>query len=391
MSTLSVLMFGSVTLLGLDPAQEEVIARLRDHFDRIESVHVRGIDRAVASGGLWDENPTTARPVYKNSVIREFDYWIEPPRQYRRVTEKRLNADGGIKSVRDGATYFDGQTYTNLNLSHRSGLQMKGGSLVRPIPEGPIQAIGYCFTDTYHTSLAALLSDSAKVSMKALPQVDGGAQWLIRVKSIPEEVRPLDLSDKARSLFEVYIWVTVEPEVIIHQWGQYLPRTNDAKKDKFFFGRAIPSFQQDGLHLHYGYVNTYESHTVPDELRHRRIRMPVRVLHGNGNATMESELREMAINPKAGPKTFAPDIPRGYNLTRLNETANSELTITGGEHGSAVRVREISSEARSMLASGEVLRAPPNRVWPWAIPFLIVLPALGGAGLFVWLRRRKTV
>jgi hypothetical protein len=256
-----------------------------------------------------------------------------------------------------------------------------------PVQDGPLHALGYCFPDTYHTSLADLLSDVSQVTVQKHVTEKGQSEWLVYVKSLPARVCPHDWSDHQRSHARVRIWIATEPEFLLKRWAVYLPRVGAAEYDSVF-GQSIPSLDFVGHNLLCGYVNSYEGPPVRDELRDRHIRMPLRVLCGNGNGNRENRIEAVTVNPRPSAKTFSPDLPAGYSIARSNEDNERQVSVVGGQEGTAVRVRDITQQARAMLASGDSLRASPDAFSQWAFPIGCIVLVLAGSAL-VFLSRRK--
>jgi hypothetical protein len=385
MTSSAIILMCSTMLMGADADSDRIINQVREYCERITSVHLRGVERPTKSGGLWSDDPAAARPGYDTSFERRYDIWIDPPR-YRSVkTEIKMPANGRQKSS-TLAIYFDGTTYTYLDMHNRTGLVMKGGSVLKPPSYGPLHAIGYCFFNTYHSSLAALLTDSSKVDVERLV-VDGRTEWLLQVKSLPDNLQPQGWSEKIRHNILVRIWVSIDPEVQILRWAAFVPRSGNAKSDSGY-GRSIPTLRLEGHNLLYGFVNC-DLKPATDQLRGRSILMPRRILHGNGNATRETLLQEITINTKYSASTFLPPIPHGFTITRPNDGGESNVSLSGGAPGSAIRVLEITKQAKEMLASGDSLRASPDGPWAWVIPIGCSALAFGGAGILVFVRSRR--
>jgi outer membrane lipoprotein-sorting protein len=292
--------------LGQATETELVIGKVRDHFERITSIHIQGTQTYVESGGLWADDPMSTPPVYDPKIGRAYDIWLDPPRQYSLKTETRGEQTSTILLA------FDGTTYTYLNLATKSGLVTKDSSLVKPPTMGPLQAIGFCFPGTDHSSLAALLVDPSKVKIQPVP--GGRKQWLIEVKSLPDDVKPsIIVSDKARSSVVVRMWITVDPEVQVNKWGIFVPHLDDPRRGK----RPIPSLQLEGYDLNLGFVNC-DYKPAHDEMHGRNMMLPTRTLHGNGNFACESMLQKVTINPKPSDSTFLPALPDGFSITHRN-------------------------------------------------------------------------
>lgn len=383
----AVLLVSSLSLLGSDAGSERAVGRIRDHFARIGSIRVRGVDHVVKAGGLWADDPTKAAPVYDlDDKVYEYDLWIDPPKQRQHWTETRGKTKMELSSI---SIYFDGTTYTQLDRRGRTGLVIMSGSLVKPPRTSPLHAIGYCFQDTYYTSLAALLADPSKVVTEQRLRADNRTEWLLQIKSLPDDIRPRDWGDKARRNALVKIWAVTDPEVVINQWAVYMPHS--AKPDgKSPYGRPIPCFRLDGYNLLYGFINCPDNEPARDELRGSRLPMPRRILHGNGNATWESLVEEVLINPQSSPKSFRPELPSGYSITRAGDDGEQQLSVSGGQVGSAARVREISDQAREMLATGDSLGSPRASLSAWVVPIFSAVLVVGGAALvyFQWKRRK---
>src|SRR5579885_907349 len=160
----SVLLVTSMTLAGADPEAERVIGRLRDHFERLHSIHIRAVDRKLKAGGLWTQNPAEEKPVYDPSFTREYDIWFDPPK-IRLFQTGIYHPAGGAQETSRVAIYFDGSKYTHLDMISRSGFQIKGGSHLQPPITGPLHALGYCFPMTYGTSLGQLLTNPSQLEV----------------------------------------------------------------------------------------------------------------------------------------------------------------------------------------------------------------------------------
>src|SRR5947199_10254125 len=132
----SLLLIASFTAVGADPDAERVVDRIREHFSRIQSVHVRCTERGVESGGLSDPNPAAAPVVYKaTGIIRDYDLWIDPPKQ-RVVRIEKDPAPQGRPKGSSSEIYFDGSQYIHLNPDRRSGVITAAGSPTPPTPSG---------------------------------------------------------------------------------------------------------------------------------------------------------------------------------------------------------------------------------------------------------------
>jgi hypothetical protein len=348
---------------------------------------VRGVDRSVKSGGLLAKDPLVERPIYDSEAkVFDYDIWFDPPRQRVLWAERYEHPSKVVTSIH---TFFDGSVYTHLTPLSKAGLLLKGAAMVRPLTYGPVHAVGLCFPHTYQTSLATLLGDPSKVTVKRLASRDKQEEWLVQVKSLPQGVRPRDWGDKACRSALVLVWVTIDADVVINRWAIYSPSSGNPDRDSELYGRSIPSFYVDGYNLFYAFLNC-DFGRVRDEVRGRDMRMPKRILHGNGNATVASTMEEMIINPRPGPHTFRPTIPPGYSVTKMGEDGETSISVAGGKVGSIERVHEISEQARQMLDSGNSLRAQPSTVWAWAVPIACATLALAGAVLLI-LHWRKNV
>jgi len=372
-------------IFGTDDDKAQVIGRIKEYCDQIRSIRVQGVDRIVKSGGLWAKTPAAERPVYDlKAKSFEYDIWVDPPKQRLIWTEKR--GDGNVLPS-SSQQFYDGQTYTYLSPSTRSGLTVKGASYVTPLKRGPLHAIGYCFLDTYHCSLASLLTDPAKVTVTRLAVTDKGTKWLVELKSLPDDIRPRDWSEKGRRQTLVRMWLTINEYVRIDRWAVYSPRSGKPESDAIY-GRPIPNLQLDGYNLFYGFVNC-DFRPVRDEQGDRDVLGPGRVLHGNGNATYETRIQDLVINPRTSSHAFRPAIPAGYSITRPTDNGDSRVEVSGGLEGTAVRVREISQQAREVLGSGESLRAQPSSISVWVVVSGCAA-LMGGVALGFLLWRKRT-
>lgn len=367
----------AATACGADPEGEQVLSRLKEHFSRISSMRVQGTEFTVKSGGLWDANPEASRTTRDlDAKVREFDLWANHPK-YRWFWTERTGRTGSVLSVT--LTYFDGQMYTYLKPSDRTGLTMKGGALATMPQLSPLHAVGFCFVDTYQTSLATVLCDSPKVAVKRL-SAEGGSQWLVEAQGLPKDLRPRDWLEKHRQRVLVKVWLTVEPQQMrVNRWAVYAPVPH-----RPFYGKPLPAFHLDGHTLEYAFVNVYDK-----EAKKSGIPVPRRVLLGNGNGTWEILVGEMLINPKEAADTFRPAIPPGYSITKAGEDEMAAVTVTGGEKGSQQRAQGITQQARELLGADEQLRAPTFRWSDWIWPGAGALLVLSGVASFLIAKRRK--
>jgi hypothetical protein len=357
-----------------------ILSRVKEHFSRISSMRVRGTEFCVTSGGMWAANPEESRPARDpNGRVVEFDLWSSHPK-HRWLWTERAARTGALRSATQN--YFDGEIFTYLNPASRTGLRMKGGALATMPPKGPLHSVGFCFLDTYQTSLATVLGGSPKVAVKRLGG-EGSNEWLIEARGLPKDLRPRDWNDKNRQRVLVKVWLTVEAEKLrVNRWAAFIPNPTPGKPVPGF-GKPLPAFEVHGYLLLFGFVNVYDK-----EAKKSGFQAPRRVLRGNGNFTWEIIIREMLINPNEAADTFRPAIPAGYSITKPGDDGTAALTVTGGRKGSEQRAEQITAHARQMLASGEQLGAAASRWSDWLWPGAAVAFVLAGVASFLVAKRR---
>ncbi|MGL4554658.1 MAG: hypothetical protein ACRC33_26125 [Gemmataceae bacterium] len=358
-----------------DPEGADVIRRVVDHFAAIRSLRVRGVEVSTKTGGLWAEDPegTPAVPD-PDGVITEFDMWSSPPKYRWFWTQRKLR--GGPARAAPQA-FYDGDTVTHLYPDSRTGQRVKGGKLVTPPNPGSLHGVGFCFLDTSSTSLGALLRDSPHATAERL----GGGRWMVEVRGLPDGLRPRDWSERRRKRVVVRLWLTLAPGgVRVDRWAMFDPRSSDPKENAYY-ARTVPAFQLDGHILEFGFVNCYGGGTDLKSLK--------RVLMGNTRYAVEARIEEIAVNPKEPAGTFRPAAPPGYAVTDVGEMGESELTISGGRPGVDQRIREVTKEAKALLASdGDALKAPPAGALSWAWPAVSCALVLAGAVVLIMVRMR---
>lgn len=375
-SSTSLLISLAALASGGDPDSESVIRRVKQHFARIKSIRVRGTEYNVTSGGLWDVNPEMSRPVRETmGVVREFELWSSPPKVHWHWIERK-GSSGSVTS--DNHSYYDGEVYTYLKPKDRTGSTMKGGALVSMPPNGtPLHAVGYCFLDTYQSSIGELLAGAPKVTVKRMLPVDA-TEWLIVVEGLPKDLRPRDWLEKNLRRVLVKVWLTVSTsDLRINRWAVYLPGPT--------IGKPLPVFQLEGYSLMHGFVNLYEN-----KVKQSGLSVPSRILHGNGLVTFESFIQQMWINPKERPDSFRPVAPRGYSITKHSEDDSKPITVIIGQQGTEDRVRLITQEARTILDSETQLRAPTFRLRDWFWPSAAGVLVLIGVATIVVAKRRRS-
>jgi hypothetical protein len=369
------------------PEAQAVIERARDYFTRIDSIRLSAVEREVESGGLWAADPTGTAPVYKaGQPVREYDIWLEPPKQRIEFAERAPGAQGRL--LRQSRSFYDGHTVTSLDGIKKRGLSVAGDALIRPMGEGPLHAVGYLFLDTRRSSLASLLGGGVPMTVERQP-LGSRADWIIQVTGLPDDLQPFEWSPQAREKSIVRLWVSVEPVFRLHQWGVYVPRSGVPSNDALY-GQPLPAFELAGHNLRYGFVNT-DFRPARDELRGHRVQVPTRILHGNGNVTRESRLQSITINPRSSQNTFVATIPPGFRISKPGSAVGGQQSVSGDEEGAAVRVKEITQHAREILATGDSsMRAPAANYWVWALTALCAL-TVAGAALALRRKRRTTV
>jgi hypothetical protein len=367
----------AATTCGVDPEGERILSRLKDHFAQINSIRVQGTENSVTSGGLWDANPETSRTVKNlDGKTVEFDLWSNHPKHRWYWTERSARTGALLSATQE---FFDGQEYSLLFPDNRSGLTMKGGARATMPSKSALHAIGFCFVDTYQTSLATVLCESPKVTVQRIG-AEGSNEWVIESKGLPKDLRPRDWNDKARKQVFVKVWLTVDPkELRVNRWAVYDPGPPHP-----VFGKPLPAFQLDAYNLAYAFANIYDK-----EKKKSGFQTPKRVLLGNGNATYEVIIKEMLVNPREAGDTFRPSIPAGYSITKASEDGTTVNTVTGGHQGAQQRAQEITKQAREILVLGEQLRAPVFRWSDWIWPGTAVFLLLAGVATFLFVKRRK--
>ncbi len=372
---------------GADADTDRVIGRIREHFSRIHSVHVVGVDRTVREGGLWAADPAESKAAYDPAgPTRQFDLWVDPPKRRWIYKDTYDPAQGQAPSA--AGQYYDGRTYTMLDDVGRHGVRMEGGSLATLPQVGPLQAIGFCFQDTLQSSLGDLLTDPSRVTLERLEDREGQEEWLVQVKPIPDSLRPKEWSDAQRRMTVVRMWVSLGPEVLVRRWAIFVP-SSGRPQDDAVFGRPVPVFQLKGYNLLHGYVSC-DWAPARDELRGRSVPMPRRVYQGNGRSSTEAFLSEVVLNPQPGPDTFLPPLPSGYAITKAGSAGVAPVEVTGGPAGKAARVEQISQEARKLLADESGLRARPGFLETWGGLVGCALLVVSGVAVLFYMRRRAT-
>lgn len=384
-----------LTMAGLtaggdpDADKVKVLKALTDHYDRIHSIRVEADDKPVATGGLLAEDPVKSKPTYRdrlkeNVLYSEYDVWLSPPKYRQFWTEV------GRNSTR---VYFDGKAFTFFDMTLKTAtFNPDGAGRAKPLRTNATHAIGYCFLDTHNTSLGTLVSASEPGNVKVSRAGKQGEAdlWLVEVRSIPAAVQPRDLSDKARRNAIVQIWLTIEPEAVVHRWAiQYPGKLTDKELDDLANGPhrikpvSVPIFQWDGHLLHYGFVNC-DFKPVEDVLRKRKVLMPTRILAGNIFGTRETTIRRLEINPPEAADTFRPTAPTGFivrNTGDPGEMSNAPDAATV----EAVRVGAISRQATDMLHADEKLRAERDAPRGWILPGLgVALGIASSAGVLIY-------
>ncbi len=366
-----------------DPDSELVITQIRDHFSRISSVHVRGIVRFPSSGGLWANDPESEPLGYNDKRTSEFDLWLDPPKQKQAWVER--NTTGIITS--SVSECFDGKKYTYLNPAGKMGLVREGSSMVKPPRTGPLHALGFCFMETYHTSLGSLLEDRAHLTVEKVAPAKQGAEWVITVRALPSEVRPQDWSEKARKRTVVRIWVTIDPQLRITKWAVYSPKAG-AAHDEAMFRHDVPSMRFEGYNVCLAFINIYGPQ-VNRENAGSPSPVVRRILCGNGNAMEEMTVNECSFNSAIASKVFRADIPPGYSISKP-EKGSDKIVITGGSTGEALKVHDISQEARQLVGDGDKTSALLPGLGDWIVPCMSA--ALIGVGValavFFWRKNR---